>query len=299
MALDQRIILTRGLPASGKSGWATKVARDDDRYSRVSRDDIRMMLNSTLHAGAVGEDLVTKVETESVKAVLAAGRNPIVDAMHLYQRHVNRWQRLGYPVEIVNFSVPLDELVRRNTARGETVPNAVIEKLFKKMAREDTGDLSPVNLDPGAYVTSRFEKYQPDTSRPSAVIFDIDGTLAHMTGRSPHDYSRVSEDSADPFVRDLANALDGTHAIIVVSGRKADCEVETLAWLRKNLIPFDALFMRDSKDDRPDTVVKHEILRDKIAPRYNVVGAIDDRNSVVSMWRSVGIKCLQAQEGDF
>lgn len=299
MALEQRIILTRGLPASGKSGWATKVARDDDRYSRVSRDDIRMMLNSTLHAGAVDEGLVTKIETESVKAVLAAGRNPIVDAMHLYQRYVNRWQRLGYPVEIVNFSVPLDELVRRNTARGETVPNAVVEKLFKKMAREDTGDLSPVNLDPDAYVTSRFEKYQPDTSKPKAVIFDIDGTLAHMTGRSPYDYSRVSEDSVDPFVRDLAISLGHSNLIVVVSGRKADCEAETLAWLRKNHIPFDALHMRGSGDDRPDTIVKHEILRDEIAPRYNVVGAVDDRNSVVSMWRSVGIKCLQAQEGDF
>lgn len=119
------------------------------------------------------------------------------------------------------------------------------------------------------------------------------------TCRSPYDYSRVSEDSVDPFVHDLADALDGTHAIIVVSGRKADCEADTLAWLRKNQVPFDALHMRGSGDDRPDTIVKYEILRDKIAPCYNVVGAIDDRNSVVSMWRSVGIKCLQAQEGDF
>ncbi len=119
------------------------------------------------------------------------------------------------------------------------------------------------------------------------------------TCRSPYDYSRVSEDRVDTVVRDVLIELSDTYKILVVSGRKAECRAETESWLRANYIQPDEIYMRADGDGRPDSIVKYEILRDKIAPHYDVEGVFDDRNSVVNMWRNVGIKCFQVQPGDF
>lgn len=119
------------------------------------------------------------------------------------------------------------------------------------------------------------------------------------TCRSPYDYSRVSEDKVDTVVRDVLVQLQETYPIIIVSGRKAECRDETLAWLNKNYIHPDELFMRADGDNRPDSIVKYEILMNDIAPGYAVKGVFDDRNSVVEMWRNVGLKCFQVEYGDF
>ena len=43
--MTQELVVTRGLPASGKTTWAQAwVADDPTRYARVSRDDLRAML---------------------------------------------------------------------------------------------------------------------------------------------------------------------------------------------------------------------------------------------------------------
>lgn len=301
---DKKIILTRGLMASGKSTWAKMVARDP-RFSRVSRDDIRLMTQDATYGGPIDEDLVTKIETESVLAILAAGRTPIVDATHLYQRHINRWQRLGYPVEIVTFDgVSLITLLDRNRGRENPVPDMVIREKFAKFSSNVYGDLKPVKLDPEQFETSSFPPVQEmplfSKWRPECVIIDIDGTLAHMDGkRSPYDYDKVGGDRVDDSIRRIVQSLDDDLMIVVVSGRKSDCRDVTVKWLQDNGVPFDLLYMRDEDDSRADSIVKYEILRDKIVPEFNPVASIDDRNSVVNMWRSAGVKCLQAQEGDF
>lgn len=49
---------------------------------------------------------------------------------------------------------------------------------------------------------------------------------------------------------------------------------------------FDLIFMRKEGDTRSDDIVKYEILKDKIVPRYYVEAVFDDRNRVVDMWRT-------------
>ncbi len=302
---DKKIILTRGLMASGKSTWAKQMAKDPS-FARVSRDDIRLMTQDTSYGGPIDEDLVTKIETESVKAILNAGRTPIVDAMHLYQRQINRWQRLGYPVEVFEFgSIDLPELLIRNKNRPGVVPESVVREKFDRFTIKGSGGtLKPIKLDPGQFETSSFPPVQemPMFSkwRTECVIVDIDGTLAHMDGkRSPYDYDKVGGDRVDDSIRRIVQSLDNDIMIVVVSGRKSDCRDVTTKWLQDNGVPFDLLYMRDENDSRADSIVKYEILRDKIVPEFNPVAAIDDRNSVVNMWRSAGVKCLQAQDGDF
>lgn len=143
-----------------------------------------------------------------------------------------------------------------------------------------------------------------------AVLVDIDGTLSHKGDRSPFDYSKVLEDKPDYEIFELVYLLAKNHQIIFVSGREDSCREETIAWLKKycsNLVfnpsekPLvgETLFMRKSGDYRSDVIVKREIFFEHIVQNYNVKYVLDDRNKVVQMWRSLGLKCLQVAEGDF
>ena len=70
-----------------------------------------------------------------------------------------------------------------------------------------------------------------DPLLPSAIICDIDGTLAHMNGRSPYDYSKVVEDTVDETIAKLIRTLSRHYEIVLVSGRPDSCVVETRMWL--------------------------------------------------------------------
>jgi hypothetical protein len=64
-------------------------------------------------------------------------------------------------------------------------------------------------------------------------------------------------------------------------------------------VPYNELLMRPNGDNRADDVVKEELFRARIQPRYSVAGVIDDRNRIVKMWRRLGLVCFQVAEGDF
>lgn len=132
--------------------------------------------------------------------------------------------------------------------------------------------------------------------KPTAIIVDIDGTLAHRTDRSPFDWKRVGEDTLDAVV---ASIIRQYPFVILVSGRDEVCRVETIKWLLDNDVKYELLFMRAEGDNRKDAIVKEEIYKTKIEPHYKVEFVLDDRNQVVEMWRRNGLKCLQVAEGDF
>lgn len=295
----QRIILARGLPASGKSTWARGQAGNAD-HVRVSRDDFRNHGFSKWVCTAEEEAIITEMETASVRAALRMGHNVVIDAMHLQQRYINRWQRLGYQVEIREFHAPLEVLLERNAQRERSVPEDVILKLWKKHTNKD-GSLRKVSLKPDQYMTATFPSYQEfrDTSKPEAFIFDIDGTLAFNDGhRSFYDYTQVYGDQVKYEVASVANDLGNSHHIIIVTGRDASAVPDTERWLRDNNIRYDAIHSRPEGDGRPDAIVKYEILRDKIAPHYDVLGVFDDRPSVCEMWRNVEVPTFQVGDPD-
>jgi len=65
-----------------------------------------------------------------------------------------------------------------------------------------------------------FTPIQQDRSLPSAYIFDIDGTVALMNGRSPYEYDRVSEDLLNTHISNILISLyDTGYRIIFATGR--------------------------------------------------------------------------------
>ena len=142
-------------------------------------------------------------------------------------------------------------------------------------------------------------------------VFDIDGTLAdcnwrrHLVEgneRNWDEFFRLSiKDTPRPPLVALYKTLQGTghFDMYIVSGRPELFRKLTNRWLESNGITYNELFMRRENDRRPDTLVKEDILNMIKAKRREILFAVDDRSSVVQMWRRNGITCLQADIGDF
>ena len=142
-----------------------------------------------------------------------------------------------------------------------------------------------------------------------SVIFDIDGTLADATHRlhyikaKPPNwdafFSKCVHDPVIEPIRDLAHAIASHgYRIILVSGRSAKVRPQTEAWLASNDVPYQELHMRAEGDYRQDFVVKSQILDAILAEGNEIAFVVDDRPSVVAMWRERGLTCLQCRDWD-
>lgn len=143
------------------------------------------------------------------------------------------------------------------------------------------------------------------------ALFDIDGTLAKIDHRRPlvvgkkPDWktfnSLMGDDVPNEPIVDLYRALWETkrYELILVSGRGEEFRSVTETWLTWNLIPFGKLLMRPQGDFRPDVEIKQEILDGLLSEGKTISFVVDDRDSVVEMWRRNNITCLQCAEGDF
>ena len=169
--------------------------------------------------------------------------------------------------------------------RDNMRPNGVGETVIRKMYNQ--------------YLKPQPAVYEHNKNLRTAIICDIDGTLAHMKDRSPYDWGRVDTDEVDPTIKNLLDVLKDKCFIILVSGRDEVCREKTEKWLRGNDITYGMLLMRPEGDIRKDSIVKREIFENYIRDYYNIQFVLDDRNQVVEMWRSLGLKCLQVQEGGF
>jgi phosphoglycolate phosphatase-like HAD superfamily hydrolase len=135
--------------------------------------------------------------------------------------------------------------------------------------------------------------------KPTAYIFDVDGTLAnvdpylHLVRGSNRDYDAFHEASIDALpnigvVEMLNNAVSDQHAILVVTSRKEKYRGLTSMWLAKNNIRSHGLFMRADNDNRPDYEAKKDML-DKINRLWDVLHAIDDNPNVIRLWEDNNI----------
>lgn len=57
--------------------------------------------------------------------------------------------------------------------------------------------------------------------------------------------------------------------------------------------------MRPDYEFISDQVLKLRIYEQNIKDKFDVLFVIDDRKSVVDMWRRNGLVCLQCAEGEF
>ena len=150
-------------------------------------------------------------------------------------------------------------------------------------------------------------------------IFDLDGTIANIDKRralcvQPNgkmdfkqffDPKNIDLDLPnDPVIQTLQTLHKAGFNIVIFSGRSKATKATTTQWLNKYNIPFDVLKMRPTSNTfaymKDDDLKKHWL--DTIFPddsKNRIISVFDDRDQVVTMWRSNDIPCFQVNYGDF
>jgi len=114
-----KLILTVGLPKSGKTTWALKQG-----HPVVSRDAIRLALHGEAYLQSA-ENMVSTIEAYMVASLFYAGHETvIIDAAHLRKRYVDRWESSLWELELKFFSTPADICIERAVAdeKPELIP---------------------------------------------------------------------------------------------------------------------------------------------------------------------------------
>lgn len=351
----QQVILTKGIPASGKSTWAKDHVKKVANWKRINRDELRLMIDAGEWSPA-HEKFIVEARNELLSAALKKGFNVVIDDTNLRDEN---WVDVCEIVEKANisamvmekcFPIDLETAIERDSRRGSaSVGATVITNMWKKNLRNRPDAMRPKTQH---FYQRQLPGLAQDETLPKAIICDLDGTLAHIGNRSPYNASLcdVVDTPNVPVVETVRLYHQAGYKIIFVSGREDKDRAPTMRFIAKHLpevcsdyfhsqvsrlmsayqrlsssktdekellelelneiteklekIPVGTssaiLLMRTTDDKRKDTVVKQEIWDRNISGKYNVLCAIDDRSSVVKMWRyEIGLPVFQVAEGNF
>lgn len=133
-----KIILTRGIPGSGKSTWAKKwVEEDPTQRVRWNNDDFRRMLG--LYWVPERETLVSIVMSDFIYYAMTLGYDIVIDNMNLNKKY---WDFIQDQINSLNkrytlefkdfFDVSLEECIERDSKREHSIGEKVITETYNK-----------------------------------------------------------------------------------------------------------------------------------------------------------------------
>lgn len=280
-----KLTMLRGLPASGKSTLARQMVKESGNSGRINRDDLRAMLFNSEWTGK-REQVTIDCEKAIADVLFKHGMNPVIDDTNLGIKHRQMWSDFSKEHQQMfvshDMGVDIETCIDRDSKRAPGVGRPVIERLALQNGLIEWDD------------------------RP-IVLVDLDGTLAdgrhreHFVNGEQKDwtsyFAACGEDGYIDITCRWVSKLAEDHCLCLVSGRPDNWWKETSIWLMKSgwedvrlRLCFDHIFMRSAGDKRPDVLVKADIL--KLLPKEKIAFVIDDRPSVVRMWRENGLRVI-------
>ena len=133
-----KLILTKGIPGSGKTTWAKQwVEEDPINRIRVNRDDLRRMFGP--YWIPEREDFTSTIEDAIIEEALSANKSIVVDATNL--KYPDRWKMLAalHNAEYLfqDFTnIPLEVCLERDKNREYQVGEEVIKNFHKKYIKK-------------------------------------------------------------------------------------------------------------------------------------------------------------------
>ena len=137
-----KIILCRGIQASGKSTYAKAwVEEDPEHRVRFNNDDIRNMLGKYWVPSR--EHLVKRIKVALILEAMETGYDIIVDNMNLNPKEVEWYEAIvrdfktrrvssDYSIEFKDFKTPLEECLRRDSLRNNPIGVEVIKNTYNR-----------------------------------------------------------------------------------------------------------------------------------------------------------------------
>lgn len=130
-----KLIITRGLPASGKSTWAKQwVLKDPEHRVRINQDDIRLMLGKYWVPSR--EKLVQEIQFNAIIEALNREFDVVIDNTNLNNKVLDQFNRLirtfeDYEIEYKDFfDTPLSVCIERDKNRDLQVTEKVIRSFY-------------------------------------------------------------------------------------------------------------------------------------------------------------------------
>jgi predicted kinase len=303
----KKLILTRGIPGSGKSTWAKSwVSEDPEHRIRFNWDDMRNMMGPYWVPSR--EPINKHILWAAVNAAAYSNRpyDIVIDNMNLnpkdwkqyedwilnYNNSLNAEEtNTQYVLEFKDFFIPVEECVKRDSMRINPIGEKTIREIYSKYRH--------------FIQTTNVEKYvnnlvKPDPNKPYCVVIDMDSTMCFNTNKRPW----YGEGAAEEMINDIENfgvcetvwALMQEYPIIVATGRDTSQEEVTRKWLSQHRIDPIKYYFRTEGDYRKGTVVKKEQI-EKIMKDYNILVIFEDSEPIVQMYRDMGLTVLQPNKG--
>ena len=301
----KKIILTRGIPGSGKSTWAKAwVAESPETRIRLNWDDMRNMMGPYW---VPSREPINKAMLWCAVNTAAYCDKPydiVIDNMNLNPKvwkEVEEWietynashhaksLNLCYVLYFKDFFIPIDECIRRDAMR----PNPIGEKTIKDIWRRYKHFIQTTSV--ANYVDNLLPR---DPDKPDCIVVDMDSTMCFNTNGRPW----YGEGSTEAMINDIPNegvvdlVKSQSYPVVVCTGRnQAQLEV-TEQWLRKHGIYPEMTFFRADNDYRKGVEVKAELM-EEILKIYNVVAVFEDCEPIVAKFREMGLTVLQPNKG--
>jgi predicted kinase len=150
------LIITRGLPASGKSTAAIAwVGADPDWRARMNRDDLRTMVSGRWLGTPAQEAIVSGAQHAGVRTALAHGTSVIVDDTNLRTADVTLFSQIAEEMdaefEVWDFrDAPLERCIAWDAQRDEhdRVGEQVIRDKWEKYIAPgiERGDITTTRI---------------------------------------------------------------------------------------------------------------------------------------------------------
>lgn len=140
-----------------------------------------------------------------------------------------------------------------------------------------------------------------------AVVFDMDGVLSDASRRQHYiDYpfpdwdaffQACGDDDLIDEVARLLDVIDDAHRIVLLTARPIRVQPQTLAWLNRYDLRWDALIMRDRGDYMAARTFKQRTVQELRAVGFDLRLAFEDDPRNVHMFHSEDVPCIYIHSG--
>jgi hypothetical protein len=226
--MTKKLILCKGLPASGKSTWARElIDKEPEKWKRINKDDLRLMLDNNKWSKK-NEQCVLKIRDLLIKQFMEDGYNIIIDDTNLDPKHEKRMREIVEKYNQLWLRTDLNEscdtcghlpargnVVYEDSGRRPLCPqcNSHKEKyelevkffdisLSEAIDRDNKRTVGHVGqkvirgmYDRYVAPLKKIKKLDQDPSLPHCIICDLDGTITEKGDRDIYDTTKVLLDT--------------------------------------------------------------------------------------------------------